>query len=58
MKNSGPGFKAAAGIGCTNTKQRVVVGKFIKSTAAADQQHRNESLQYMEVICLASGAPS
>jgi hypothetical protein len=45
MKESGPGFKAAAGIGCTNTLQRVVVGNFIESTAAADQRHRNELLK-------------
>ena len=44
MKRSGPGFKAAAGIGCTNTLQRVVVGNFIESTAAADWQHRHDSL--------------
>ncbi len=45
MKKSGPGFKAAAGIGCTNTLQRVVVGNFIESTATADQRQRNELLR-------------
>jgi hypothetical protein len=38
MKNSGPGFKAAAGMGCTHTLRRVVDGKFIESTSTADHQ--------------------